>query len=103
MAALASALQCARGHNADPSLPSGGPRWGWAPGLWAFGSSGGGGMDEPAPWEDDQALAATERHLLTLAPELRTVYRHRYVEGLSQEQAARAIGISRQSLRTLEG
>jgi RNA polymerase sigma factor (sigma-70 family) len=54
------------------------------------------------PWEDDGNLVAAERYVNGLAGDLREVYRLRYAEGLSQDQAARAMGISRQSLRTLE-
>jgi RNA polymerase sigma factor (sigma-70 family) len=55
------------------------------------------------PWQDDGNLAAVERYVNGLAGDLREVYRRRYTEGLSQDQAARAMGISRQRLRTLEG
>jgi RNA polymerase sigma factor (sigma-70 family) len=55
-----------------------------------------------APWEDDAIVAAAERYLSNLPPELHAAYRHRYVENLTQQQTARAMGISRQNLRTLE-
>ena len=59
-------------------------------------------LDDCAPWESTESLAITEHYLAGLSPELARVHRHRYLEGLSQEATARAMGISRQNLRTLE-
>ena len=38
-----------------------------------------------------------------LADDLKRLHQARYVEGLSQREAAERLGISRQTLRTLEG
>ena len=59
-------------------------------------------LDDRAPWETTESLTVLEDYLAGLSPELARVHQHRYLEGLSQEAAARAMGISRQSLRTLE-
>jgi len=55
-----------------------------------------------APWENQHTLATLETYLAGLSPDLSTVHRCRYVEGLTQDATARALGISRQNLRTLE-
>jgi RNA polymerase sigma-70 factor (ECF subfamily) len=60
---------------------------------------------EPAaeePWLDPATAAIVERFVSALAPELRRVHDTRFVEGLSQRDAAAALGIGRQRLRTLE-
>jgi RNA polymerase sigma factor (sigma-70 family) len=59
-------------------------------------------LPERAPWEDPRSLAAAERYLAELPATLAGIYRLRFVEGLRQSQAARRLGISRQSFRTLE-
>ena len=51
---------------------------------------------------DSALLANTEAYIRDLTPELRAIHHVRFVLGLPQRQAAAAIGISRQSLRTLE-
>jgi RNA polymerase sigma factor (sigma-70 family) len=53
-------------------------------------------------WPDDALIRATEDYLATLAPALRQVHEQRYVLGRSQDDAARALGITRQNVRTLE-
>jgi len=60
-----------------------------------------GEQPEPAPF-DPALLAHTEAYVAGLPPELRAVHHARFVLGLPQRPAAEAIGISRQSLRTLE-
>jgi len=56
--------------------------------------------------EDDYADAQTvrivETYLATLDPPLRAVHEELYVKGRPQREAALALGISRQSLRTLD-
>jgi RNA polymerase sigma-70 factor (ECF subfamily) len=47
-------------------------------------------------------IALTNEYLAGLTPELRAVHQQRFVLGLPQRPAAEALGISRQSLRTLE-
>jgi RNA polymerase sigma-70 factor (ECF subfamily) len=58
--------------------------------------------EEPPPWEDGRNLAAVERYLTGLTGQLGDLYRKRYLEGRSQEEAAQAMSISRQTVRTLE-
>ena len=53
-------------------------------------------------WPDDALIRATEDYLATLAPILREVHEQRYVLGRSQDDAARALGVTRQNVRTLE-
>jgi RNA polymerase sigma-70 factor (ECF subfamily) len=59
---------------------------------------------EPDPaWDDDPALVqAVEDYLAGLSADLRAAHRELYVLGRSQRQAAEALGVSRQSLRTVE-
>jgi RNA polymerase sigma-70 factor (ECF subfamily) len=57
--------------------------------------------EEPA-WASPAAVAAVEAYLTTLPEELRAIHEQRYVQGLSQELAAQALGITRQTLRTRE-
>lgn len=55
-----------------------------------------------ARWEDPVALAVARRFVEGLPEDLACVHRLRYVEGLSQRDAAAHLGITRQTLRTLE-
>ncbi len=57
--------------------------------------------DEP-PWADAATVSAVESYLRELPAELRRVHQLRYEQGRSQEEAARALGLSRQQLRTQE-
>jgi RNA polymerase sigma-70 factor (ECF subfamily) len=54
-------------------------------------------------WEDPDAIAVARRFIQDLSPDLARVHLVRYVEGLSQREAAAQLGITRQMLRTLEG
>ncbi len=56
--------------------------------------------DEPVA--DDRTLKATHEYLAALPADLRAVHEQRYVECVSQEEAARRLGLSRQNVRTLE-
>jgi len=47
-------------------------------------------------------LAVVEKYVAGLEARLAAVYRQRYIAGATQEEAARALGLSRQQLRTLE-
>jgi RNA polymerase sigma-70 factor (ECF subfamily) len=63
--------------------------------------------EEPAVETESEAfdsvlLANTRAYIDGLAPNLQEVHRVRFVLGMPQRQAAAAMGISRQSLRTLE-
>jgi RNA polymerase sigma-70 factor (ECF subfamily) len=54
------------------------------------------------PWADEQTMALVERYVASLPPREHAVYVQRYSQGRSQLEAAQALGISRQQLRTLE-
>jgi RNA polymerase sigma-70 factor (ECF subfamily) len=53
-------------------------------------------------WADPDTVAVVERYLATLPPELRQVHDALYVRGLSQREAASALGLGRQAVRGLE-
>src|SRR2546423_7901679 len=72
------------------------------PEMFVILANGETSLDEHAPWEHAEKLRAVERFIQSLPPDLARTHRYRYVEGLSQEGAALAMGISRQNLRTLE-
>jgi DNA-directed RNA polymerase specialized sigma24 family protein len=61
-------------------------------------------MPEPCdePWNDSRILGVTEEFVAALQPPLRELYRHRFVDGLTQLATARAMGLSGQRIRTLE-
>jgi RNA polymerase sigma factor (sigma-70 family) len=59
--------------------------------------------DVVAQWEDPEAVAVARRFIAELPPELARIHHVLYVDGLSQRQASERLGISRQTLRTLEG
>jgi RNA polymerase sigma factor (sigma-70 family) len=56
-----------------------------------------------AQWEDPNAIEVARRFIEDLPPELARIHRTRYVEGLSQRDAAAHLGMTRQVLRHLEG
>jgi RNA polymerase sigma-70 factor, ECF subfamily len=58
--------------------------------------------DEQPPWADEVTIAAVRDYLGTLDDSLKRLHQVRYVEGLPQREAAERLGISRQTLRTLE-
>jgi RNA polymerase sigma factor (sigma-70 family) len=58
--------------------------------------------DDDGAGADLKVRSVVERYLEGLEPELRAVHEVRFLRELSQEQGAAALGISRQSLRTLE-
>jgi RNA polymerase sigma factor (sigma-70 family) len=47
-------------------------------------------------------MRVVEEYLAALPQDLREVHRLRHQEGLSQQQAAKTLGVGRQTLRTLE-
>jgi RNA polymerase sigma-70 factor, ECF subfamily len=63
------------------------------------------GASEPSPpaYSDPRTMDLLERFVRSLPPDLRAVHEQRYVVGLSQMDAAKALGLSRQAVRTLEG
>ena len=54
------------------------------------------------PWADEATMRCVEAYLAGLDPELAALHEARYVRGLSQVQAADALGCTRQQLRTRE-
>ena len=65
-------------------------------------SNGDDGPGVSTPPFDGELVAIADTYVRTLPAELRSVHHFRYVVALPQRQAAEALGISRQSLRTLE-
>lgn len=57
---------------------------------------------DTAPWEAPDTIRVVETYLAALPEQLRAVHKLRYQECLSQEQTAQRLGVSRQTLRTLE-
>jgi RNA polymerase sigma factor (sigma-70 family) len=59
----------------------------------------------PAPepsWAAPSLLPVVERFVAGLESPLREIHEARFIQGKSQREAARALGLSRQSMRTLE-
>lgn len=54
------------------------------------------------PWAEPDALRVVEAYLRSLPENLAAVHRERYVLGHTQKEAAEALGLSRQQLRTCE-
>lgn len=61
------------------------------------------GEEVPLAWADEAAMRVVESYLATVPAELRLVHEQRYVLGRSQNEASRALGTTRQKLRTAEG
>jgi RNA polymerase sigma-70 factor, ECF subfamily len=57
---------------------------------------------EDPPYADPATMALVEQFLRELPGDLRAVHEKRYTLGLSQHEAANALGMSRQTLRTAE-
>jgi RNA polymerase sigma-70 factor (ECF subfamily) len=57
---------------------------------------------DDASYADVDTVRTVEGYIQGLPPDLRAVHDERYVRGRSQREAADALGISRQNLRTLE-
>jgi RNA polymerase sigma factor (sigma-70 family) len=69
---------------------------------WPFFETSLDRMPVEPPYADAGTVAMVERFLLELPPDLRAIHEKRFVAGLSQRDAAAALGIGRQALRTLE-
>ncbi|MDB4967301.1 MAG: family polymerase sigma factor [Myxococcales bacterium] len=68
-----------------------------------FAGAAGETLDEvEAPWADAATVRVVEEYLAGLPPDLADVHRERYIHSRSQRDAAAALRISRQQLRTLE-
>jgi RNA polymerase sigma factor (sigma-70 family) len=61
-----------------------------------------GSPDEDTSYADARTMAVVESFIRGLSDDLRAVHEQRFVVGLSQRDAAVALGIGRQTLRTLE-
>jgi RNA polymerase sigma-70 factor (ECF subfamily) len=53
-------------------------------------------------WAEEGVMRVVQEYLAGLPPPLRSVHEERYVRGHSQVEAAAALGLSRQQVRTLE-
>jgi RNA polymerase sigma-70 factor, ECF subfamily len=59
--------------------------------------------DDPSQdWADPETMAVVDRYVLGLEKAERDVYEARYVRCLSQNEAATALGLTRQRIRTIE-
>jgi RNA polymerase sigma factor (sigma-70 family) len=58
---------------------------------------------ETPAYSDDRTVAIVERFIRELPADLRALHQQRSVAGLSQREAAQALGLTRQVLRTMEG
>lgn len=56
----------------------------------------------PEPWTDPQTMARVEGYVQGLDPPLSEVYQHRFAQGRSQAETAKALGMGRQQIRTCE-
>ena len=55
-----------------------------------------------AGWADPATIIVVERYLASLEPDVRRVHEVLYVQGLSQRDAAAALGLGRQAVRGIE-
>lgn len=53
-------------------------------------------------WADEGTIAVVERYVASLEPDVRRVHQALYVQGLSQRDAAVALGVGRQAVRGIE-
>jgi RNA polymerase sigma factor (sigma-70 family) len=53
-------------------------------------------------WADQETIAIVERYVASLEPDVRRVHEALYVQGLSQRDAAAALGLGRQAVRGIE-
>jgi RNA polymerase sigma factor (sigma-70 family) len=58
--------------------------------------------DADERWADQETIAVVERYLASLEPEVRRVHEVLYIQGLSQRDAAAALGLGRQAVRGIE-
>ncbi len=56
----------------------------------------------PESWADQETIAVVEHYLTSLEPDVRRVHEVLYVKGLSQRQAAEALGLGRQAVRGID-
>jgi len=58
--------------------------------------------EETAPYSHPRLVQEAERFVHNLTGDVRAIHEKRYVTAMSQRQAARCLGLSRQTVRTLE-
>jgi RNA polymerase sigma-70 factor (ECF subfamily) len=58
--------------------------------------------EAPLAWADEAVMQVVESYVAGLSAELRLVHEQRYVQGRSQNEAAQALGTTRQRVRTAE-
>jgi RNA polymerase sigma factor (sigma-70 family) len=58
--------------------------------------------EDPPAYADERTIAIVERFIRELPDDLRALHEQRSIAGLSQREAADALGITRQVLRTME-
>jgi RNA polymerase sigma factor (sigma-70 family) len=58
--------------------------------------------DEPSPWHDPRSLAIVQAYVSNLEEPMRAVHAARYVDALSQRDAAEKLGLSRPKVRKVE-
>jgi RNA polymerase sigma-70 factor (ECF subfamily) len=58
--------------------------------------------DEPSPWHDPKSLAIVQAYVSRLEEPMRAVHTARYVDALSQRDAAEKLGLSRPKVRKVE-
>lgn len=73
-----------------------------APLLEALSVESAGTENAPERWADQETIAVVERYLASLEPDVRRVHEALYVQGLSQRDAAAALGLGRQAVRGIE-
>jgi RNA polymerase sigma factor (sigma-70 family) len=59
-------------------------------------------VEESVSWLDPELVRHTQAYVTELSDELRAVYQQRFVAGLSQRDAAAALGLTRPRLRKIE-
>jgi RNA polymerase sigma factor (sigma-70 family) len=58
--------------------------------------------EDPSPWHDPRSLAIVQAYVSSLEEPMRAVHAARYVEALSQRDAAEKLGLSRPKVRKVE-
>jgi RNA polymerase sigma-70 factor (ECF subfamily) len=60
-------------------------------------------LEQNDTWAEPRVMAIVKAYIQRLSPEMAGVHHQRYVLGQSQELAAKALNLTRQRIRTLEG
>ncbi len=59
-------------------------------------------VETAEPWADPKTMRVVEAYIAQLPDELRRLHTLRYDDGLSQDETAKLLGLTRQNVRTLE-